>query len=64
MAYKEPKLFGYPKYDVEEAARTLEKARELEKTKSGLYGAAVKYLQRKQLAIVDVIRAAKRAKGK
>ena len=61
---KQEKLFGFPKWDVESAARTLEEARELEKSKPGLYGAAVKYLQRKQLAIVDVIRAAKRAKGK
>ena len=62
MAYKEPKLFGYPKYDVENAARTLEEARELEKAKPGLYVAAIKQLKRKQNAIGDVLRAAKRAK--
>jgi hypothetical protein len=62
MAYKEPMLFGYPKYEVENAGRTLEEARELEKTKPGLYGAAIKHLKRKQNAIGDVIRAAKRSK--
>ena len=59
MAYKEPMLFGYPKYDVESAARTLEESRELEKAKPGLYAAAIKQLKRKQNAIGDVLRAAK-----
>ena len=59
---KEPTLFGYPKYDVEDAARTLEKSRELEKSNSGLYNAALKYLNRKQNAIADVIRAARKSK--
>jgi len=59
---KEPTLFGYPKWDVENAADTLSKARELEKSKSGLYQAAIKQLKRKQNAIGDVLRAAKRSK--
>lgn len=62
MAYKEPKLFGYPKYDVENAGRTLSEARELEKSKPGLYDVAIKHLKRKQNAIGDVLRAAKRSK--
>lgn len=64
MMAKEPTLFGYPKYDVESAARTLEEAHELERAKPGLYEAAIKQLKRKQNAIGDVLRAAKRAKGK
>jgi len=61
---KEEKLFGFPRWDVESAGDTLSKARELERTKPGLYIAAIKHLERKQKAIGDVIRAAKRAKGK
>ena len=61
---KEPTLFGYPKYEVESAARTLSEARELEIAKPGLYAAAIKQLKRKQNAIGDVLRAANRAKGK
>lgn len=61
---KEPTLFGYPKYEVENAGRTLSEARELEKTKPGLYGAAIKHLEQKQKAIVDVIRAARKSRGK
>jgi len=60
---KQEMLFGFPKYDVEDAARSLERARELEKAKPGLYKAAIKYLGRKQLAIADVIRAARKSKG-
>lgn len=63
MAYKEPMLFGFPKYEVESAGRTLSDARELEKSKPSLYVAAIKHLKRKQNAIGDVIRAAKRSKG-
>ena len=59
---KEPMLFGHPKYEVESAARTLEESRELEKAKPGLYAAALKQLKRKQNAIGDVLRAAKRSK--
>lgn len=59
---KEPTLFGYPKWDVENAADTLSKARELEKAKPGLYKAAIKQLERKQNAIGDVLRAAKKSK--
>ena len=59
---KEPTLFGYPKYEVESAARTLEESRELEKAKPGLYAAAITELKRKQNAIGDVLRAAKRSK--
>jgi hypothetical protein len=62
MAYKEPTLFGFPKYEVEQAGRTLSEARELEKAKPGLYAAAIKHLKRKQNAIGDVIRAAKKSK--
>ena len=61
---KEPTLFGQPKYEVEDAARTLQKARELEMTKPVLYTAALKQLKRQQNAIGDVLRAANRAKGK
>ena len=59
---KEPMLFGYPKYEVESAGRTLSEARELEKTKPGLYDASIKHLKRKQNAIGDVIRAAKKTR--
>ena len=59
---KQEMLFGLPKYDVEDAARTLERARELEKAKPKLYTAAIKYLGRKQLAIADVIRVARKSK--
>jgi hypothetical protein len=62
MAYKEPMLFGHPKYEVESAARTLEEARELEKSKPAIYAAALKHLKRKQNAIGDVLRAAKKTK--
>jgi len=58
---KEPMLFGHPKYDVESAARTLEEARELERTKPSLYVAALKQLKRKQNAIGDVLRVAKKS---
>ena len=61
---KREMLFGFPKYDVEDAARTLERARELERAKPGLYKAAIKHLGRKQLAIADVIRAARNSKRK
>lgn len=57
------KLFGQPKWDVEEASRTLSSARELEKTKPALYVAAIKYLERQQRTVADVIRAAKKSKG-
>lgn len=63
MAVEEKKLFGQPKWDVEEASRTLSKARELEKSKPALYVAAIKYLERQQKAVADVIRAAKKSKG-
>jgi len=63
MAYKEPMLFGHPKYKVESAARTLEEARELEKAEPDLYKAALKQLKRRQNAIGDVLRAARRSKG-
>ena len=59
---KEPTLFGYPKWDVESAARTLREARELEKAKPGLYAAGLKQLKREQRAIGDVLRAAKKSK--
>ena len=59
---REPTLFGQPKYEVEDAARTLQKARELEKAKPALYTAAIKQLERQQNAIGDVLRAAKRSK--
>lgn len=59
---REEKLFGQPKWDVEEASRTLSKARELEKSKPTLYVAAVKNLKRQQAAIADVIRAAQKTK--
>ena len=61
---KEPTLFGQPKYEVESAAKTLQEARELERTKPALYAAAIKQLKRQQNAIGDVLRAVKRAKGK
>jgi len=61
---KEEKLFGFRKWDVTEAADTLSRVRELEKDKPELCVAAVKYLERKQKIIGDVIRAARRAKGK
>ena len=57
------KLFGQDKWDVEEAARTLSKARELEKSKPKVYVAAIKYLERQQRTVADVIRAAKKSKG-
>ena len=47
---------------MESAARTLEESRELEVAKPGLYVAAIKQLKRKQDAIGDVLRAAKRSK--
>ena len=59
---REPTLFGQPKYEVEEAARTLRKSRELETTKPAIYAAAIKQLKREQNAIGDVLRAAKRSK--
>ena len=62
MVNREPTLFGQPKYEVESAARTLQEARELEKTKPAIYAAALKQLTRTQNAIGDVLRAAKRSK--
>ena len=59
---KVEKLFGFPKYDVEVAARTLRRAHELERLKPGLYRAAIKQLERDQNSISDVIRAARQAK--
>ncbi len=57
------KLFGEDKYEVEDASRTLTKARDLEKRKPKIYFAAIKYLEREQRSVADVIRAAKRTKG-
>lgn len=57
------KLFGEDRWDVKEAARTLTKSRELEKTKPKVYLAAIKYLERQQRSVADVIRAAKKSKG-
>ena len=57
------KLFGEDKYEVEEASRTLTKARDLEKRKPKVYLAAIKYLEREQKSVADVIRAAKKSKG-
>ena len=59
---KVEKLFGFPKYDVEDAARALRKAREMERLKPGLYRAAIKQLERDQNSISDVIRAARQTK--
>jgi hypothetical protein len=50
-----PKLFGQNKYDVEDAARTLRKAKELEQTNSPLYQAALKYLAREQKSIGAIL---------
>lgn len=60
---KEEKLFGLPKWDVEEAARNLEKASELKKSTPKLYDAAIKYLGRRHTAIEAVIRAARKSTG-
>ncbi len=57
------KLFGEDRWDVEEASRTLTKARDLEKRKPKVYLAAIKYLEREQKSVADVIRAAKKSKG-
>ena len=57
------KLFGEDRWDVEEASRTLTKARDLEKRKPKVYLAAIKYLEREQRSVADVINAAKKSKG-
>ena len=63
MACSEPKkLFGMDRYEVEDAARTLRKARELERAKPKLYVAAIKQLNREQNAIADVLQAARKSK--
>lgn len=58
---KEEKLFGLPKWNVEQAADTLGKAQELE-LDSDLYNAAIKLLKRRQNTIGSVLRAARRVK--
>lgn len=55
MAYKEPMLFGQRKYDVEEAARHLQKAKELEEANTPVYQAALKYLEREHKSIGAVL---------
>lgn len=57
------KLFGEDRWEVEEASRTLTKARDLEKRKPKIYLAAIKYLEREQRTVADILRAAKKAKG-
>ena len=56
------KLFGMDRYEVEEAARNLEKASELKKSTPKLYDAAIKYLQRKQTSIGGILQAARKSK--
>ena len=62
MAHKEPMLFGQPKYDVEDAARILRKAEELQQSNSVLHTAALKYLKMEQKSIGAVLGRAIRSK--
>lgn len=63
MAVKEEKLFGYPKWEVEDLAGTITKAREAEGLKPNLYNAALKLLDRRQKAIVAILKSAKSKRG-
>ena len=53
----EQKLFGYPKWEVESLADNITRTQEAEISKSGLYKAALKLLERRKRAITAVVQA-------
>ncbi len=53
------KLFSEDKWEVENAADILTKARELEKTKPAIYVAALKLLKRRQVVIGAILKSRK-----
>jgi len=57
---KEEKLFGFPKYEVENLADTIMRAKEAESTKPELYDAALKVLGNRAKALGSVLRMARR----
>lgn len=59
-AQKEEKLFGFPKYEVENLADTIMRAKEAESTKPGLYDAALKVLGNRAKALGSVLKMARR----
>lgn len=55
VSMSEEKLFGFPKYEVESLADTLERARTAENMKPDLYAAAIKLLERRQQALNAIL---------
>ncbi|MHC4866991.1 MAG: hypothetical protein ACYTEX_23180 [Planctomycetota bacterium] len=55
-ATQEKKLFGQPKWEVENLADTIMKSREAERPTPELFKAAVKLLERRQSAIAGVLK--------
>ena len=55
--HEQPKLFGEDKYAVEDAARILTEARELETAKPKIFVAALKVLERRQRVIGSILKA-------
>ena len=55
---EERKLYGMPKWEVENAADTLRKASEMEASEPKLYAAALKLTARRESALGAILRAA------
>lgn len=53
---KEPKIFGQPKYEVENMADSITRVKEAERSQSAIYKAAVKLLKRRQKALTSLLR--------
>ena len=63
-APKEEKLFGYPKWDVENLADSIQRTEEKRTADPGLYGASVKLLQRRQHVLGAVLKSASSKRGR
>ena len=60
---KEETLYGHPRYEVENLADTIMRAKEAEKTKPDLHSAALKLLQRRQSALGAVLKSLRKKRG-
>lgn len=61
---KQEMLFGFPAYEVRNAADDLTRADELKRLKPGIYDAALKYLAQKESAIGNILASARNSKRK
>lgn len=57
---KKDMLFGFPRWDVEDAANTLTRAQELETMKPDIFAAALKLIERRQKMGTAILQSAKR----